>query len=80
MDGGEVARAIKSDPPLRDTKIILVTSAPQRRDAARMLDLGVSAYLTKPVRYSQHQKALAAVMDAGGKAGAADAMRRAPTP
>lgn len=72
MDGGKVAGAIKSDPQLLDTKVILVTSVPQRGDAARMLDLGVSAYLTKPVRYAQLQKALAAVMDARGQAGGAE--------
>ena len=50
MDGEQTARAIKGDPAVKDAKIIILTSMGQRGDAARLEQLGCSAYLIKPVR------------------------------
>ncbi len=50
LDGFHVAERIKSDPELANTLVIMVTSGGQRGDAARCRELGISAYLTKPVR------------------------------
>ena len=50
MDGEQTARAIKSDPAVKDVKIIILTSMGQRGDAARLEALGCSAYLLKPVK------------------------------
>ena len=62
MDGGELAEKIKADKVISDTPLILVTSFPQRGDAARMLEAGFDAYLTKPVKQSHLQQAMSAVM------------------
>ncbi|MEP7134992.1 MAG: PAS domain S-box protein [Chloroflexota bacterium] len=50
MDGEQTARAIKSDPAIKDVKIIILTSMGHRGDAARMESLGCSGYLLKPVK------------------------------
>ena len=49
LDGFSVAEKIRSDPDLSRVVIIMLTSAGQRGDAIRCRDLGISAYLTKPV-------------------------------
>ena len=50
LDGFRLAEKIKRDPELAGTLITMVTSGGQRGDAARCRELGISAYLTKPVR------------------------------
>jgi two-component system sensor histidine kinase/response regulator len=50
MDGEQTARAIKSDPAVKDAKIIILTSMGQRGDAPRLEALGCSGYLLKPVK------------------------------
>jgi two-component system sensor histidine kinase/response regulator len=49
MDGFEVAEAIKKDPALAGTTILMVTSAGHRGDGARCLALGIATPLVKPV-------------------------------
>ena len=62
MDGEHLARRIKSDPRVKGTHLVLVTSIPRRGDAARMLEVGFAAYLTKPVKQSHLSDTLAMVM------------------
>ncbi|MGO8814364.1 MAG: response regulator [Terriglobia bacterium] len=50
LDGFRLAEKIKKDPQLAATRITMITSGGQRGDAARCRELGISAYLTKPVR------------------------------
>ncbi|MEO5888291.1 MAG: PAS domain S-box protein [Anaerolineales bacterium] len=50
MDGEQTARAVKSDPAMKDVKILILTSMGQRGDAARLEALGCSGYLLKPVK------------------------------
>ena len=52
MDGFTLAQKIKEDPSLAGATIMMLTSDGHRGDAARCLDLGISAYLTKPIRQS----------------------------
>jgi PAS domain S-box-containing protein len=52
MDGAMLARAVKSDQTLKDTRLILLTSLGQRGDARKMEEVGFDAYLTKPARQS----------------------------
>lgn len=53
MDGAELGERIKSDPKLRNTVLIMLTSHGLRGDASRMEKIGFAAYLTKPIRRSQ---------------------------
>jgi PAS domain S-box-containing protein len=62
MDGLELAAAIKRDPSNEKMKLILMTSMAQRSHAARSQQVGVAAYLTKPVRQSQLYECLRTVM------------------
>lgn len=52
MDGFAVAEQISKNPKLAGSTIILLTSDGNRGDAARCRELGVAAYLTKPISQS----------------------------
>jgi PAS domain S-box-containing protein len=62
MDGEQVARAIKSDPQISDTVIIVLTSIGDRSDAARLEQIGCAGYLIKPVKQSHLCETLAAAL------------------
>jgi PAS domain S-box-containing protein len=53
MDGFGLAERIKQDPQWRGVKLIMLTSAGQPDDVSRCQKLGISAYLTKPVKQSE---------------------------
>ncbi|RJQ84119.1 MAG: response regulator [Desulfobacteraceae bacterium] len=63
MDGAELGRCIKSDPALKDTLLVMLTSQGLRGDAAEMKRIGFSAHLTKPVRRSLLFDCLIAVIN-----------------
>ena len=50
MDGFAVADTIRHDPYLAGSMLIMLTSSGLRGDAARCRELGIEAYLTKPIR------------------------------
>jgi CheY-like chemotaxis protein len=50
MDGFALAECIKRNPQWESATIMMLTSAGQRGDAKRCREIGVAAYLTKPVR------------------------------
>jgi two-component system, sensor histidine kinase and response regulator len=52
MDGFTVARKIRESLCLDGAIIMMLTSAGQRGDAVRCRELGISAYLTKPINQS----------------------------
>ena len=62
MDGFELARRIKSDPRIADVQLVMLTSFGERGDATRSREIGIAAYLTKPVRQSQLFDCLAKVI------------------
>jgi two-component system sensor histidine kinase/response regulator len=49
MDGFRVAKAIKQDPNYPEPTIIMLTSSGARGDAKRCRELGIKAYLPKPI-------------------------------
>ncbi len=49
-DGFALAAQIKQEQSMANAKIVLLTSAGQKGDAARCREAGISAYLVKPVR------------------------------
>jgi PAS domain S-box-containing protein len=49
IDGFTLVQQIKQDPRLATATIMMLTSAGQRGDAAHCRQLGVAAYLTKPI-------------------------------
>ena len=58
MDGFALVDRIKQDPGLAGATIMMLTSAGQRGDAARCRELGITAYLIKPIRQSELLEAI----------------------
>ena len=53
VDGIEVLRQIKSDPALKTTPVVVLTSSREESDLVRSYDLGVNAYVVKPVDFHE---------------------------
>src|SRR6202521_4948353 len=53
MDGFDLARAIKAAPDIARIPLVLLTSFRERRHSAVAREVGIAAYLTKPVRQAQ---------------------------
>jgi len=70
MDGFAVADAIRKDPSLVGATIMMLTSAGHVGDAARCRELGISAYLVKPIRQGELLEGICSVLQesAGKKA------------
>jgi CheY-like chemotaxis protein/HPt (histidine-containing phosphotransfer) domain-containing protein len=62
LDGFGLAERIKARPELHTTLIMMLSSVGHRGDAARFRELGVAAYLTKPVRQSVLLDAILAML------------------
>jgi signal transduction histidine kinase/DNA-binding response OmpR family regulator len=62
MDGFSVAESLKNRPHLGNAMVIMLTSAGLRGDAARCRELGIRAYLPKPVRRGDLQEAIEVVL------------------
>ncbi|MEK7237465.1 MAG: response regulator [Nitrospirota bacterium] len=63
MNGLELARAIKADPVLAPTRLVLLTAQGQRGDAKAAQAAGYDAYLTKPVHALQLYECLTTVLN-----------------
>ncbi len=68
MDGEMLGAAIKADPELAGTDLVMMTSMGRRGDASRLEELGFAAYLTKPVKQSQLFDCLMVVLRRGAVA------------
>ncbi|HUW06861.1 MAG TPA: response regulator [Williamwhitmania sp.] len=53
MDGIEVLNAIRQDPSLRKIPVVMLTSSREENDLVRTYEMGVNAYVVKPVDFSQ---------------------------
>ena len=62
MDGFELAERIRRDPRLAGAMIMMLTSTGQFNDANRCRQLGISAYLLKPIRRSELLSAILTVL------------------
>ena len=71
MDGLKLANAIKADPAIASTRLVLFTSLCDRLHADGALAPGLSACLSKPARQSRLFDTLATVMGAGCHSGEA---------
>jgi PAS domain S-box-containing protein len=76
MDGFELAQAVKEDSRLSNVRLVLMPSFGQRGDGAAAREIGISAYLMKPVKQSQLFDCLATVM---GEGETADSSTAAPS-
>ena len=58
VDGLEVLRAIKSDPALRTLPVVMLTASREEQDLVRSYQLGVNAYVVKPVGFQKFVEAV----------------------
>ncbi len=63
MDGFALVQEVRKDGGVKCPTIMLLTSGGFRGDAARCRELGVAAYLTKPIGRTELQEAILAVME-----------------
>ena len=63
-DGFALAAEIKRMPTLADAVVLMLTSGDYQGDLQRCKEIGVAAYLTKPVRRSELQNAITKAMQA----------------
>ena len=61
VDGLEVLRQIKSDPTLRHIPVVMLTSSREEKDLVLSYDLGVNAFVVKPVDFDQFLQAIRAL-------------------
>jgi len=62
VDGFQVAAQTKQDPATASSALIMLTSAGFRGDAARCRELGIQAYLPKPIKHSDLLHAIQTVL------------------
>lgn len=63
MDGFSLAEQIQRDPGLAGATIMMLTSAGHLGDAARCRELGIAAYLVKPIRQSELLSAICQILN-----------------
>jgi CheY-like chemotaxis protein len=78
QDGFALATTIRGERALADTRLLILTSAGQRGDGERCRQLGIQAYLTKPIARADLIEAVGTVLAgaASGAGGAADLVTR----
>ncbi len=74
IDGLEVLAAVKSDPLLRVTPVVMLTASPAESERVRAYELDVNAFLVKPV---EPEAVRAALRDLGVLGPVPSARRRA---
>lgn len=58
VDGLEVLRAIRADPALRSTPVVMLTSSRDEQDLVESYALGVNAFVVKPVQFAEFAEAV----------------------
>jgi CheY-like chemotaxis protein len=58
IDGHEVLKAVRADEHLKRIPIVMLTSSREERDLLRSYDLGVNAYVVKPVEFDDFMGAI----------------------
>lgn len=53
MDGLEVLRQMRNDPVLKAVPVVMITSSREEQDLVRSYELGVNAYVVKPVDFQK---------------------------
>lgn len=61
VDGLEVLQRIRDEPELRLIPVVILTSSPEDADVLRSYELGVNAYVVKPVDWEHFMDAIKGV-------------------
>lgn len=59
VNGLEVLEAVRGNPALRSIPVVMLTSSQEESDVVKSYDLGVNAYVVKPVEFNQFVAAIA---------------------
>ena len=59
VNGLEVLQAVRGDANLRSLPVVMLTSSQEESDVVRSYELGVNAYVVKPVEFRQFVAAIA---------------------
>lgn len=59
VNGLEVLRVVRSTPALRSIPVVMLTSSQEESDVLKSYELGVNAYVVKPVDFKQFVAAIA---------------------
>lgn len=59
VNGLEVLEAVRQSPALRSVPVVMLTSSQEESDLLRSYELGVNAYVVKPVEFKQFVSAIA---------------------
>ncbi|CCD35717.1 response regulator receiver protein [Candidatus Paraburkholderia kirkii UZHbot1] len=58
IDGLEVLDIIRSNPTLKSTPVVMLTSSREEQGLVRSYELGVNAYVVKPVEFAEFVEAI----------------------
>ena len=58
VDGIEVLERVKGDPAHRQIPVVMLTSSREEQDLVRSYDLGVNAFVVKPVEFNDFFRAI----------------------
>ena len=58
VDGIEILKRIKGDPMKKVIPVVMLTSSKEERDIVESYDLGVNAYIVKPVEFDKFLQAV----------------------
>ena len=59
IDGLEVLKEIRNTPGLRSIPVVMLTSSKEEQDLLRSYELGVNAYVVKPVDFEEFVRSIA---------------------
>ena len=59
VDGMEVLAEIRGNPALKSIPVVMLTSSKEEQDLIRSYELGVNAYVVKPVDFAEFVRAIA---------------------
>src|SRR5256712_2024715 len=76
MDGFQLVTAVRGDKKIKGTNLLMLTSAGQRGDGERCRELGIRAYLTKPLSRADLLEALGTVLEAPDDGGGSEVITR----
>lgn len=58
VNGLEVLQAVRADPALRSLPVVMLTSSQEENDVVKSYELGVNAYVVKPVAFDRFVSAI----------------------
>lgn len=58
MSGTDILEKVKSDPTLKQTPVVVLTTTDDKQEIQRCYDLGCNVYITKPVNYESFADAI----------------------